>query len=125
VCLIGTALWKADIIGCDSCLYSDCYADSPDTTISLTSLSRVNVFMVLLVVSFSILIPLISVVKPIDFWSKCDRVYGYVLLKIQWLQYILTLLQDAVSMYCISIIIPMSQQHIRRVGIEFLNETIC
>eukprot|EP01132_Coremiostelium_polycephalum_P007866 gene7866-9683_t len=54
VCLIGTGLRKADILGCRSCWDYSCYASD-----------------VLCVV-----IPIVSVMKPVDFWSKCDRVYG-------------------------------------------------
>jgi len=76
VCLIGTAFWKGDTVGCSSCRDRRCYSQSPDSTLTLQSLDHINILMVLLVFGFSLLIPLVSVVKPIDFWSKCDRVYG-------------------------------------------------
>lgn len=76
VCLIGTGFWMGDTVGCSSCKNLGCYSHFPDHTITFNNLSHINIFMVLLIIAFSVLIPLVSVMKPIDFWNKCDRVYG-------------------------------------------------
>jgi membrane-associated phospholipid phosphatase len=80
VCLIGTALWRTDIFGCESCHAMHCYATNPAAEITMHSgFMRINWWLVVVVVAFILGVPLLSVVKPIDFWSKCDRVYAMLL----------------------------------------------
>jgi len=80
VCLIGTGLWRTDILGCESCHEMRCYATTKDTIISMhSSFMRINWWLVLVVVAFILGVPILSVIKPIDFWSKCDRVYAMLL----------------------------------------------
>jgi len=77
VCAIGTALWDSSSRACSSCFTKECYADPlSETAITKDHLMRLN--WTVLVISFlvSLLITAISVMKPVDFWSKCDRIYG-------------------------------------------------
>lgn len=80
ICLIGTGLWRTDILGCESCHARRCYAHSPETEISLKSgVGRLNIWLAIIVVAFILGVPALSVMKPLDFWNKCDRVYGMLL----------------------------------------------
>eukprot|EP01133_Synstelium_polycarpum_P014972 gene14972-17703_t len=76
VCVIGTGLRKADIMGCKSCWDNSCYAPSSAYTLSFDTLGRLNFIMLAVLLILCIVIPVVSVMKPVDFWSKCDRVYG-------------------------------------------------
>jgi len=80
VCVIGTALWHADSLGCESCFSGKCYS-SPrsDTLISRDNIGRLNFLAVVVGGIVALVITIISIVKPIDFWQKCDRVYGMLL----------------------------------------------
>jgi len=76
ICGIGTAFWKADTFGCQSCRDKKCYATDSDKEITFWTLDRMNFYMLILVFIICIIVPIVSIMKPIDFWSKCDRVYG-------------------------------------------------
>jgi len=76
VCIIGTVFWVGDTFGCKSCKYLECYSLNDNTTFTFDSLGHINIVMLLFILLFSALIPVASVIKPIDFWNKCDRVYG-------------------------------------------------
>jgi len=75
VCAIGTGFWKVDVLGCTSCREKECYSN-PDNQIDLRNLGRMNFMMLIAVFILCFVVPFVSVVKPIDFWAKCDRVYG-------------------------------------------------
>jgi len=80
ICTIGTALWKTDILGCESCHKQKCYAGSPGAAITISSgFAKLNWWLAVVVFGICVGIPIISVMKPIDFWNKCDRVYGMLL----------------------------------------------
>ncbi len=36
-----------------------------------------NWWVAVVTIAFVLGVPVLSVAKPIDFWQKCDRVYGY------------------------------------------------
>ncbi|GAM21850.1 hypothetical protein SAMD00019534_050250 [Acytostelium subglobosum LB1] len=76
VCLIGTGLRSLDISGCRSCWDGACYASTPSCVLSFSTLGRLNFVMMAVLIVICIVIPIVSVMKPVDFWSKCDRVYG-------------------------------------------------
>jgi len=77
VALIATLLWKADIVGCNSCVHNKCYArDLQKEAITATSLERVNLLMLIFTSFGAMIFTVVSILKPIDFWGKCDRVYG-------------------------------------------------
>ncbi|EGC30991.1 hypothetical protein DICPUDRAFT_40655, partial [Dictyostelium purpureum] len=77
VCIAGTAFRKVDIVGCRSCWDDSCYAaiDSAQE-ITFAHMSRLNFIMLVSLVLLFLVVPIVSVMKPVDFWSKCDRVYG-------------------------------------------------
>eukprot|EP01118_Nematostelium_gracile_P003170 TRINITY_DN13603_c0_g1_i1.p1 TRINITY_DN13603_c0_g1~~TRINITY_DN13603_c0_g1_i1.p1 ORF type:complete len:372 (+),score=43.36 TRINITY_DN13603_c0_g1_i1:123-1238(+) len=80
VCVSGTFLWHVNAIGCESCFSAQCYSLHGTTSIiDKDHLFRINwiTFGIGLIICFAIVV--ISVVKPIDFWAKCDRVYGILL----------------------------------------------
>jgi len=80
VCLMGTLLWKTDILGCSSCHSGRCYSSSDSTDISLEAgPSHMNWWLAAVMAGVAVAVPTISVAKPIDFWAKCDRVYGMLL----------------------------------------------
>jgi len=80
VCILGTLLWKTDILGCESCHDRRCYARTPENEITLSSgVTRLNWWLAIVALAVILGVPLLSVAKPIDFWSKCDRVYGMLL----------------------------------------------
>jgi len=80
VCIIGTMLWHADSVGCDSCIGGKCYAiEGSGSEIDKSNLQRINFTVVGVGLLISLLITIVSVVKPVDFWGKCDRVYGMLL----------------------------------------------
>lgn len=77
VCVIGTLLWHADTLGCNSCFTDKCYSlENSETLISKDHLDRINFGAIGIGCLAGLLITIISVVKPVDFWQKCDRVYG-------------------------------------------------
>ncbi|KAF2077997.1 hypothetical protein CYY_000721 [Polysphondylium violaceum] len=76
VCLLGTGFRKADIVGCRSCWDGGCYAQIESRVLSLHTLDRLNFIMLCVLLALFIVIPIVSVMRPVDFWSKCDRVYG-------------------------------------------------
>ena len=82
---IGTLLWHIDALGCASCFDKSCYSNNNSINNNnhhIDVLSKETfkfnfsfpIFVVTLLVS--LLIVFISVLKPINFWCKCDRVYG-------------------------------------------------
>jgi len=80
VCVIGTMLWHADAVGCDSCFGGKCYAlEGSKLEIDKSNLNRINFLVLGVGCLISLLITIFSIVKPVDFWSKCDRVYGMLL----------------------------------------------
>eukprot|EP01112_Ceratiomyxa_fruticulosa_P000969 TRINITY_DN1091_c0_g1_i1.p1 TRINITY_DN1091_c0_g1~~TRINITY_DN1091_c0_g1_i1.p1 ORF type:complete len:411 (+),score=38.69 TRINITY_DN1091_c0_g1_i1:211-1443(+) len=76
VCLIGTGIWKTDIIGCSSCREGLCYATELEHTISFKQLYNVNWGVFVGTIIITVVVTMISQVKPIEYWSKCIRVYG-------------------------------------------------
>jgi len=80
VCVLGTLFFHADTLGCFSCFDSKCYSTDPQTTIDGVNFFNTFPFIVLVVsLCIATIITVISVIKPIDFWQKCDRVYGMLL----------------------------------------------
>jgi len=80
VCIFGTLLWHANTLGCDSCYNGDCYsAYTSETVVTPNTLRRFNFISLLIAVTLGLLLTFISVLKPIDFWDKCDRVFGMLL----------------------------------------------
>jgi len=80
VCVIGTLLWHADALGCDSCFTDRCYSsENSSSLISKDHLSRISWGTIAIGISVSLFFTIVSVIKPIDFWQKCDRVYGMLL----------------------------------------------
>ncbi|KYR01832.1 hypothetical protein DLAC_01849 [Tieghemostelium lacteum] len=76
VCLIGTSFRAIDVVGCRSCWNDSCYATTLSQTLSFSNLGRLNYVMFAILLALCIIIPIVSTMKPVDFWSKCDRVYG-------------------------------------------------
>jgi len=80
VCVIGTMLWHADVVGCDSCFVSKCYSSNGSlNVITRANWERITFVTMGVGVVVSFIIAIVSVVKPFDFWGKCDRVYGMLL----------------------------------------------
>jgi hypothetical protein len=101
IILVSWGLRHGDRIACNACQNLACYANPADplTTITYTvrvaftfplrsilmlhircinqTLSRVNWIMVGVVASCSILIGVLFIIPPIQFWTKFIRVYGY------------------------------------------------
>jgi len=75
VCVIGTLIWDVDTLGCASCYSKDCYSFK-DFCIDKSHLKRINFIAFSLISFVGLCVAFFSVVKPIDFWTKCDRVYG-------------------------------------------------
>jgi len=80
ICLLGTGLWNANLLGCVSCHDDACYA-SKDSGEQLTfsNLSEMSLLPFCIVVVLSIIVSLIMVIRPIRFWRKCDRSLGLML----------------------------------------------
>jgi membrane-associated phospholipid phosphatase len=75
ICAVGTLLWEVDVVACGSCSSDMCY--SPEAgAITWHTLSRANWWVMgcLFVVMAGIVG--ICLAKPLDFWAKCDRVFG-------------------------------------------------
>lgn len=76
VCVMGTLLWELDVLACTSCSSSDTCYSTEDDAITWHTLGRANwwVFVCL----FAVMAGIVGVclAKPLDFWAKCDRVYG-------------------------------------------------
>jgi hypothetical protein len=87
ICLLGTALWDANVWGCTSCHYGQCYATDEQHAImgSYEAASGEHLgehlnFLVLFVgTAICIALFFVSVIRPLVFWEKCDRVYGVLL----------------------------------------------
>lgn len=79
ICTLATALWKADLLGCPSCHRDACYAASAATSITWGTLSRVNWLLFGVLCLGAALLALLSLMPPVLFWVKCDRVYGALL----------------------------------------------
>ena len=79
--MAGTFLWGADLLGCQSCREGGCYSEL-DSGEQLTgsNLLSMSVWPFLGVVFVSVLFTIIVIVKPVEFWRKCDRALGYILL---------------------------------------------
>jgi len=77
VCVLGTLFFHANTLGCYSCFDSHCYSKNPQTIIDGLNFFHKFPFIVLVVaLCIATIITAVSVIKPIDFWQKCDRVYG-------------------------------------------------
>jgi membrane-associated phospholipid phosphatase len=75
ICLLGTLLWQADLVGCASCRNNSCYGEG-DKRIMWDTMGRANWWVFALTAFGLILLIFASIVKPIEFWVKCDRVFG-------------------------------------------------
>ena len=79
ICLLGTGLWKANLLGCVSCHDNACYAEpGSDNVLNFSNLSEMSLLPFFIVVVLSVIVSLFMVVRPIRFWRKCDRSLGYV-----------------------------------------------
>jgi hypothetical protein len=79
ICTLATALWRADLLGCPSCHGGGCYATSSATSLTWATLSRVNWLLLGVLALAAALLALLSLMPPVSFWVKCDRVYGALL----------------------------------------------
>jgi len=87
-CGVGTALYELNAAGCGSCRpapHGRCHAKDPSgrpaqpgsvSPFNLESLRHINVAVLLIGLLLSLAIYMVCVVPPIDFWRKCDFVYG-------------------------------------------------
>jgi len=78
VCLLGTLMWKLDVWNCESCFDNSCYSMGADEIVP-GHVGRVSWTAWVVSVVICVLITILSVMKPIDFWEKCDKVYGMLL----------------------------------------------
>jgi len=80
ICLLGSLLWGAALLGCSSCHDNECYSDFGSdeqlTAYNLKDMSLIPFFIVILV---SFIATVLAVIKPINFWRKCDRSLGLLL----------------------------------------------
>jgi hypothetical protein len=78
VCAVGTVLWQLDSIGCSSCIDGSCYTprDSIESLTRDTFMHKFNWIGLFVILLVSTAVTGLSIVKPINFWAKCDRVYG-------------------------------------------------
>ena len=76
--MLGSLLWKANILGCESCHTSHCYSDAgSEDEISIDNLSGISALSLAFGIGGSLALAAISIVQPIIFWRKSDRAYGY------------------------------------------------
>jgi len=71
---IGAATWKLDVIGCSSCAHYGCYT-TDSNMLSWTNLA-LNWWMFSIALAVMTVVAVLSIVRPLQFWVKCDRVYG-------------------------------------------------
>ena len=79
ICTLATALWKADLLGCPSCHSNACYSIDATKIIAWDTLSRVNWLLFGVLCLGAVLLAVLSLIPPVNFWVKCDRVYGTLL----------------------------------------------
>ena len=76
--MLGSLLWKANILGCESCHTSHCYSNlGSEDEICIDNLSGISAMSLAFGIGGSLALAAISIVQPIIFWRKSDRAYGY------------------------------------------------
>lgn len=77
ICLLGLLLWKTNVFGCTSCHEDACYAEvgSPEELTS-SNLKDMSWIPFLIAVVLSYIITILAVIRPLNFWRKCDRSLG-------------------------------------------------
>eukprot|EP01117_Protostelium_nocturnum_P004003 TRINITY_DN1527_c0_g1_i12.p1 TRINITY_DN1527_c0_g1~~TRINITY_DN1527_c0_g1_i12.p1 ORF type:complete len:452 (-),score=109.58 TRINITY_DN1527_c0_g1_i12:197-1552(-) len=82
VCAVATFVHHLHAVGlgvwCQTCFDNMCYANA-EHAVNLKSLGSINWFVFASCLIVSLVLVLFSIIKPIDFWDKCDRVYGMLL----------------------------------------------
>ena len=77
ISLIGTLLWNADLLGCESCHQNACYAELGGASeLTISNLGDMSWFSFSIVAALSLVLAIVMVVPPISFWRKCDRALG-------------------------------------------------
>jgi membrane-associated phospholipid phosphatase len=80
ICVIGTGFRHIDGLGCISCFDAKCYAPAQQKAIDPSNLgSHLNWIVLSVSAGAGLLLTVVSVVKPIEYWQKCDRVFGMIL----------------------------------------------
>merc|ERR1711879_303149 len=80
ICILGSLLWQAELLGCSSCHNNECYSEyGSDTQLTGQNLRDMSILPFLAVLLCSLLLTIFAVVKPINFWRKCDRSLGLLL----------------------------------------------
>ncbi|KAL6061596.1 acidPPc domain-containing protein [Balamuthia mandrillaris] len=96
ICFLGGAAWSLYLLGCPSCLKEDhnnfyysftssfsdeCYSPSSSSplTIDYHHPERINWWLMVILLATFAAIVVVSMVKPIRFWVKGDRVFGLLL----------------------------------------------
>jgi len=80
VCIIGTIFWSVNTLGCKTCdphVSDNCYSTG-DEAVTSSNVHKYNWVSLLVTLVIGLLITLLSIVKPVNLWDKCDRVYGMI-----------------------------------------------
>eukprot|EP01114_Cavostelium_apophysatum_P022395 TRINITY_DN8089_c0_g1_i1.p1 TRINITY_DN8089_c0_g1~~TRINITY_DN8089_c0_g1_i1.p1 ORF type:complete len:402 (+),score=24.45 TRINITY_DN8089_c0_g1_i1:165-1370(+) len=78
VCVLGTLLWRVNGYGCNTCYDDACYSP-PDHAVTKHHLNRFNYLSLIICVVVGCLLTVVSSIKPLELWNKCDRIYGMLL----------------------------------------------
>jgi len=78
---LGCLCYELSVMGCQSCSapMRTCYSYDQDSKLHFASLDRLSLLVFFIGVALSCLIYAMSVVPPVDFWKKCDLVFGMLL----------------------------------------------
>eukprot|EP01113_Clastostelium_recurvatum_P030077 TRINITY_DN3645_c0_g1_i1.p1 TRINITY_DN3645_c0_g1~~TRINITY_DN3645_c0_g1_i1.p1 ORF type:complete len:412 (+),score=55.92 TRINITY_DN3645_c0_g1_i1:178-1413(+) len=79
VCVIGTGVWRADILGCSSCHDSKCYASDDEHALTPHQMGHANWYLFGAIIIVSMVVTALAQIKPMEWWTKCDRVLGTLL----------------------------------------------
>eukprot|EP00698_Gefionella_okellyi_P000217 TRINITY_DN10188_c0_g1_i1.p1 TRINITY_DN10188_c0_g1~~TRINITY_DN10188_c0_g1_i1.p1 ORF type:complete len:393 (-),score=63.29 TRINITY_DN10188_c0_g1_i1:109-1224(-) len=79
ICTVGTALYKADVLGCASCAYNLCYAPTLAQALNWGTFIQGTWGLFAAVTIVSAIVAVISIAPPLRFWGKCHHVYGMLL----------------------------------------------
>ncbi|KAJ3450958.1 hypothetical protein M0812_07154 [Anaeramoeba flamelloides] len=79
ICLFGFLIYRSDIIGCKSCSDKACYTKLPNKEITFSHLERADWVLFAISSVVSIVLMLLSIVKPVEWWRKSHFFFGTII----------------------------------------------
>ena len=71
-------MWQANLLGCSTCHDNLCYSTvGSDEELTASNLKYMSWIPFMIVIILSFILTILAVVRPINFWRKCDRSLGY------------------------------------------------